>query len=175
MDLATGAPGPDGINREAPPSQLERPRRMTTGGLLLEIPGGNAAQRADQMASRLRELFPERSRISRPVRKVELRLTGFDESVTPVEIATAISNFTGGCEAGDVRVGTIRSSRDGLRTVQAPAAAGVPIAEKGSVDLGWAQARAILLKGRPPRCFQCLAPGHVQQRCSYPRQDSLLL
>jgi len=149
-----------------------RPKRAANGGLLLEIPGAAASQQADVLAARLRDMFPEDEgvRVSRPVKRVDLRITGFDESVTPREIAEAISHFSGGCGAEDVRVGTIRTSRDGLCTVwvQAPATAGVPAAEAGKVYLGWARARVALLKGRPLRCFRCLAPGHVQQRCPCP-------
>jgi len=149
-----------------------RPKRAATGGFLLEIPGAAASQQADALAASLRDMFPEDRgvRISRPVRKVDLRITGFDDSVTPQEIAEAISQFDGRCGAEDVRVGMIRSSRDGLCTVwaQAPAIAGVPAAEAGKLRLGWARARVALLKGRPLRCFRCLAPGHVQQRCPCP-------
>jgi len=112
-----------------------RPRRMATGSLLLEIPGAEALQRADQMATRLRKLFPVGSsvRISHPVKRVDLRITGFDESVTPEEITVKVSHFADGFTAEDVRVGAIRSSRNGLCTVwvQAPAAVGVPLAERG--------------------------------------------
>jgi len=149
-----------------------RLKRLATGGILWEILGAASAQQADALSASLREVFPEGRgvRISRPVRKAELRFTGFDESVAPREIAEAISQYGVGCDALDVRVGEIRSSRDGFSTVwvQIPAVVGLPIAEEGRLRLGWATARAVLLKGRPLRCYRCLAPGHVQQRCPCP-------
>jgi len=149
-----------------------KPRRMASGGLLLEIPGPDASRRAKEMASQLRALFPDGSgvRISRPVKRVELRIAGFDEPVTPREIAAGGFRFADDCAADEVRMGAIRSTRDGLFTawVQVPASAGVPLAERGRLELGWGSARMALLKGMPLRCFKCLAPGHVQQRCPCP-------
>jgi len=78
-----------------------RPKRTANGGILLEIPGAQAASQADALAKHIREIFPEGSgvRVSRPTRKVDLRLTGFDESFTPEEIASAVSGYGGGCDA----------------------------------------------------------------------------
>jgi len=61
---------------------------MASGGLLLEIPKAQATSQADALANHLKELFPEGTgmRMFHPVRKVDLRLTGFDDSVTPKEI-----------------------------------------------------------------------------------------
>jgi len=71
-----------------------------------------------------------------------------------------------------MRVGRIRASRRGDSCtvwVQVSATVGVPLAEEGKITLsGWVRARVALLKGRPLRCFRCLAPGHVQQRCPCP-------
>jgi len=104
------------------------------------------------------------------MRRVELRIAGFEDSVTPNEIVKQVSEHGVGCTAEDVRVGAIRTSRSGLCTVwvQVPAVAGLPLARKGVMDLGWSRCRVALLKSRPLKCFRCLAPGHVQQRCPCP-------
>jgi len=152
--------------------KVVRPRRMATGGLLLEIPGANAAQQADALASRIREMFPEETglRVSRPVRRVDLRLSGFDESVTPDEIAEVISGCGGTCRAEDIRVGVIRQSQRGECTVwvQAPASVGVPVAAEREITVGWNKPKVALLKGRPLKCYRCMATGHVQRRCPCP-------
>jgi len=117
-----------------------RPRRTATGGLLMEIPGADSSQQADAYAARMREILSDEPgvRITRPVRRVELRISGFVESVTSQEIAEVVSGYGKGCPAEDVRVGAIRTSRDGLCTVwvQAPAVVGLPLADAGKLTLG---------------------------------------
>jgi len=78
-----------------------RPKCMATGGMLLEMPGAQSAAQADALARHIRDIFPEGSgvRVFRPIKKVDLRLTGVDESFMPKEIATAISGYGGGCDA----------------------------------------------------------------------------
>jgi len=56
-------------------------------------------------------------RVSRPVKRVDLRIIGFDDSLTPREIAEKVSQFGGRCDPSQVRVGVIRLSRAGLGTV----------------------------------------------------------
>jgi len=93
-----------------------RPKCIATGGLLLEVLGANAAQQANTLASRLRELFPEDPDFA-PGEKGGPSYHRVDDSVTHQEIAEAIFNHGPGCSAVDVRVGMIRSSRDSLCTV----------------------------------------------------------
>jgi len=147
-----------------------RTKKTATGDLMLEIPGVDAARKADELASFLREVARDVKgiRITRPVKSVELRLTNLADSVSPEQLAEAISGHGAGCCADDVRVGEFRTRRgDHITTcwVRAPAVAGVPVAEVGKVRLGWFDAKVTLLKGRPLRCHRCLAAGHVQQRC----------
>jgi len=146
-----------------------RSRRTTTGDILLEIPGADASRRADELAALLRKHAEDVPgvKVVRPVRRVELRISGLEPTVTTEEVARAVSDFAPGCDAEDIRVGTIREarSRGGSVWVQAPAIAGVPAAEAGKIKIGWVGATVVLLKGRPLRCFRCLAPGHAQRRC----------
>jgi len=153
-----------------------RPRRTATGDFLFEIPGADASQRADDLAAFLGRHARDVPgvRVVRPVRRVELRIVGLDPSLTAEDVANAISGFAPGCDAEEIRVGTIRESRGrcGSAWVQAPAIAGVPAAEAGNIKVGWCTARVDLLKGRPLRCFRCLAPGHAQRRCPCPEDRS---
>jgi len=147
-----------------------RPRKTATGVLLLEIPGEDSARKADELASFLRGMVGEGAgvRITRPAKRVDLRLTGLSKPVTPRMVAEAISGFGAGCSADEVRVGAFRNAKGNRYCtcwVQAPAVAGVPAAEAGKVRLGWYEANVTLLKGRPLRCHRCLAADHVQQRC----------
>jgi len=145
-----------------------RLRRARTGGLLVEIPGKEAAPKADAFARRLEGLFRGEAgvRVSRPSQRLDLRVEGFDDSVTSAEVASAIAAI-GGCVAEDIRVGRISRGPGGMYSVwvQGPARAAVKAAGAAKVGLGWASARVVLLQSRPLRCFRCLALGHVQQRC----------
>lgn len=53
-----------------------KPRRAATGGLILEIPGGNGEGKADSLAQKLMEVVGDRPRLSRPSRKQEIRVSG---------------------------------------------------------------------------------------------------
>jgi len=110
-----------------------RLKRATTGDLLLEIPGAEAPRKADDLAALLREHIEEGEgvRITRPVRRVDLRISELEDTISPADIARAVSEFGAGFCADDIRVGRIRRGRDGLGTawVQAPAVVGVPAAE----------------------------------------------
>lgn len=91
-----------------------RPRRAVTGGMILEIPGQDAAPKADRLAARISEVLAGKGvGVSRPVKMAELRLAGLDDSVTPEQVAQAIAG-AGGCDAGDVRVGNMTLSPSGL-------------------------------------------------------------
>lgn len=116
-------------------------RRSITGGLILEIPGENNTEKANNLASRLREVFDkdEEIKISRPHKKAEMRISGLDDSVTPADVASAVS-ATGGCNLSEVKHGEIcrRSPTNmGSVWVQWPATAAKKIAETGRIIVGW--------------------------------------
>jgi len=130
-----------------------RPKRAATGDLLLEIPGAEALRKADELVALLREYIGEDEgvRVTRPVRRVDLRISGLTDTATPADIAKAVSEFGAGFCADDIRVGNIWRAKDGLGTawVQTPAVVGVPAAEAKKIHIGWPEARVTLLKGRP--------------------------
>ena len=57
-------------------------RRSITRGLILDVPGENNAEKANNLATRLREIFEENEdvKISRPYKKTEIRVSGLDNS-----------------------------------------------------------------------------------------------
>jgi len=117
-----------------------RARRTATDDLLLDS-WSDVSHKADSLASYFRDIIGEEAgiHVTRPVRRVDVRISGFNESITPNEIAKAISGFGPGCCAEDIHVGSIRRARgDATCTVwiQVPAVADVPATKAGNVKVG---------------------------------------
>ncbi|XP_052758234.1 uncharacterized protein LOC128202329 [Galleria mellonella] len=149
-------------------------RTAITGGKVLEVPGADGAEKADVLASKLREFIPENmAKISRPVKSAEMRISGLDDSVTSEEVAAAVAR-EGGCQVDQVRVGEVRRTRSGVGTcwVKAPLQVVKKMTVAGRVRIGWVSAKAELLRQRPLRCFRCLEEGHVRASCSHEQDRS---
>lgn len=149
-----------------------RPKIAATGAVILEIPGEDGALiKADALASKLRgALGEEVARVTRPVKRADLRIAGLDESVTKPELIVAIAS-SGGCSQEECRIGEIRRAPSGLGTVwvNCPATAAKKLAETGRMKVGWVMARVEALLPRPLLCFRCLETGHTRARCTAPQ------
>lgn len=84
-------------------------RHMVSGGVLVEIPGEESAAKADDLANKLKSIFPKDGevRISRPVKRSEVRICGLDASIHPEELREAVA-INGGCNKDEVKIGEIR-------------------------------------------------------------------
>lgn len=80
-------------------------RKAANGGLLIEVLGPGGLTKANLIADKLRSILNEEARVIRPVIKREIRIIGFDESVSPKEIIHAIKKHK---EA--VRIRILRSA-----------------------------------------------------------------
>ncbi|XP_049887055.1 uncharacterized protein LOC126381643 [Pectinophora gossypiella] len=143
-------------------------RKTATGARMLEVGGEASAEKADSLASKLREvLSPEAVRVARPVKRAEIRITGLDDSADAFEVAEAIAK-EGGCSSDAIKCGRIvvGPRGDGSLWVSCPATAAKKVAGSGRVQVGWTTARARLLSPRPMRCFRCLEPGHMGVKCT---------
>lgn len=149
--------------------QLSRIRHTVNGGRLIEIPGPDGQKKADELASKLREVLSDVATISRPVVRGEMRLVGLDDFVTIAEVKAVITR-EGVCEEEEVKPGPIRPIFNGLGSVwlQCPPAAAVRITNIGKLRIDWTMARAELLKARPVQCFHCWKFGHVRFACRKP-------
>lgn len=143
-----------------------RIRKAVNGGLLIEVTGEDSKAKAEELVSRLRDVLKDSAAITCPVKKRELRVIGFDESVTIGEISEALSRL-GGCSLADIKTGSIRTMTNGLGVVwvQLPVVAAAKVMEAGRVRIGWTVARVELLKVRPLQCYRCWTFGHVQNTC----------
>jgi len=75
-----------------------RPKVAATGAMLLEVPGENSAVKADQLASKLREVLAATgASVNRPVKCEDMRIFGLDESMIGEEVAAAVAT-AGECD-----------------------------------------------------------------------------
>ena len=145
-------------------------RYTVSRGILIEIPGEESAAKADNLAAKLKEVFPEDGdvRVARPTKKTELRISGLDGSIRTEEVIAAVA-ATGDCSENDIRIGEIkkRSPRGlGAVWIQCPTAAAKKLADKGRISIGWVAARVEVLRARPLTCFRCLEKGHTAKNCT---------
>ncbi|XP_049877835.1 uncharacterized protein LOC126375036 [Pectinophora gossypiella] len=141
-------------------------RQAVTGARVLEILGQENEEKADRLASKLKEVLPSSVRVARPTRCVDLRITGLDDSVTREDIAAAIAE-TGKCPSEQVKVGIIKDGLFGVGSVvvQCPVVAAKTLVDSGRLLVGWSSARVQSLEPRPMQCFRCLEIGHTGRQC----------
>ena len=144
-------------------------RLSAAGSVLVEIPGEDRAAKADILAGKLKEVFPESSKvkITRPVKRTDIRITGLDVSVRKTEVIEAVVN-TGGCREEEVKIGEIRQRTprgQGAVWLQCPTEAAKKLTDLGKVTVGWVSARVVALKPRPLACFKCHERGHTAGNC----------
>jgi len=101
----------------------------------LEITRKDVIPKADALAIRLREICKDifRARITRSVRRIDLQISGFEDSVERELIAQSFAELNDDVTPDDIRVVEVRANgRIGTVWVQAPAA----------VAAGWSYSRA---------------------------------
>ncbi|CAH2108904.1 unnamed protein product [Euphydryas editha] len=141
-------------------------RQTATGARMLEIPGSGKQEKADKLAESLRGVLSEVANVVRPVKCVEVRLSGLDETATKEGVAAAVAKATG-CDVGLVKAGGIRPSFGGTGSivVSCPILTAKTLIEKGRILIGWSSARVVALEARPMRCFRCMGLGHTRPQC----------
>ena len=159
------------INLQELGIQEVRPRKAVTGAMILEIPGDKEGSKADALAGRLSELlaFREGVNITRPHRRVDLRIRDLDDSISVEEIVEAIATL-GACAKDLVKVGHIRRTAGGLGQgtawIQCPILAARKITAQRRIKIGWLSYRVDVLQQRRVQCFKCLEAGHTSARCN---------
>lgn len=147
-----------------------------TGGVIIEINNDEEGTKADLLKNKLGEVLDSsKIKVSRPVKKMQLKLSRIDDSIASGEIAQALARV-GGCQSDVIECSEIKSFRGSMEIacVQCPARIVLKIKEQGeSITIGWSKVKVEVLKPRPIQCFRCLAAGHIFQRCpsSVDRRD----
>ncbi|KMQ87404.1 cellular nucleic acid-binding protein [Lasius niger] len=78
-----------------------RTRKAVTGALVLEVPGRDAVQKADQLAKLMDGVLKSKGvRVSRFSKRAELRVRGLEDFVTPEIAAEAVALVGGGVPGG---------------------------------------------------------------------------
>ncbi|XP_026829120.1 uncharacterized protein LOC113562821 [Ooceraea biroi] len=147
-----------GVDIDALGIAAPRVRRALKGAPIYEIPGPESATKADELASRLEKVFEgSRVRVTRPLKKVELRVRRLDDAAT-VELVSRAVAAAGGCDPCDVDVRPIQRSSDGLGTswIRLPAC----------LRRGHVQATCLSQEDRQDLCYKCGAAGHRARGCA---------
>lgn len=134
---------------------------------LIEIPGAQNTEKAEKLRDKLADLLGDHARVTRPIIKGDIRLSGFDDLVSVSEIIEIIAEI-GECLPRDIKVGEIRKLRNNLCTVwiQCPLTSAIKATKEEKIKVGWTFARIALLKARPTRCFRCWHLGHLRNNCT---------
>ena len=153
-----------------------RIRYTVAGWILIEVSGEESAAKADNLAAKLIEIFPEDEdiRVTRPTKRPEYRISGLDGSIQTEEVTAAVA-AAGNCSEKEVRIGEIKKrSPRGLGAVwmQCPSTAAKIIADKGRLNIGWVAARVEVLRARPQACYRCMERGHTAKNCTSDKDRS---
>ncbi|XP_050353678.1 uncharacterized protein LOC126775657 [Nymphalis io] len=144
-----------------------RVRRSATGARLLELPKAQAEQ-ADKFAEKLRTVLDGVASVVRPVKRVDLKVTGLDDSVTKDKLVAAVAR-AGNCSPDSVRCGVLQRGPGymGMVRVTCPLTAAKKISDAGRLLVGWSSAKVCVLEQRPLRCFKCMGLGHTKVLCPF--------
>lgn len=144
-----------------------RSRQAATGARILELPGASSGSKADLLAKKLQSTLADVARVVRPVKSVDLRISGLDDSISAEAVVTAITSKEE-CSSEHIKVGMIRMGPGGTRVVnvQCPIAVGRALLSKGRLLVGWSSAQVLALDSRPLRCFRCMGIGHTRLLCT---------
>ncbi|CAD1476229.1 unnamed protein product, partial [Heterotrigona itama] len=133
-----------------------------TGGIILKVPGESSAEKADNLAGRMRQVFSNNGdvKVSRPRKMAEVRISGL--GYIGSDQGRRIRR--GGCE--DRRNPPMHADEHGSVWVRCSATAARKIAMIGRLLVGWVLTRVEALDKRPLQCFRCMEMGHTAPRCS---------
>ncbi|XP_046964195.1 uncharacterized protein LOC124533073 [Vanessa cardui] len=142
-------------------------RRSATGARVLELPRSQSDQ-AEKLADKLRTVLDGVASVVHPVKKVDIKVMGLDDSVTKDKIIAAVAR-EGNCAPEDLRCGEIARGPGymGMVRVTCPIAAAKKLSDAGRLLVGWSSARVCVLEQRPLRCYKCMGLGHTRILCPF--------
>lgn len=105
-------------------------RKAANEGILIEIPGTDGVTKADDLAAKFKEVLRGEANVTRSFVKGELRIFGFDESVTVDDIYNEVASV-GKCRVNEIKVDPMRSMSNGSVWVQCPLAVALRVSAQG--------------------------------------------
>ncbi|VVC99379.1 unnamed protein product [Leptidea sinapis] len=138
-----------------------RTRKTALGSRILEMGGPERSQQADRLAEEIRGALAGVATVNRPVKYVDVRISGLEDSVTLDDVVGAVA-ARGNVPREHVRAGRISM---GSTIVKCPTTAAKAIMQD-RLCIGWSTVRVILLEARPLRCFRCYGIGHGSATCT---------
>ncbi|XP_050358311.1 uncharacterized protein LOC126778732 [Nymphalis io] len=140
-------------------------RRSATGARVLELPRAQSDQ-AEKLAEKLRTVLDGVANVVRHTMKVDLRVTGLDDSVTREKLIAAVAR-EGSCPVEAIKCGEMSRGPGymGMARVTCPIAVAKKLSDSGCLLVGWSSARVHVLEQRPLRCFKCMGLGHTKALC----------
>jgi hypothetical protein len=150
-------------------------RRSMTGACIMELPRETTAAQADTLAERMGAALGDAAVVTRPTKMAEIRVVGFDDSVSAEEVRGALAEKAG-CPVEKIKVGAISVGVRGMGAVLAscPVEAAAKLVEAGKLVVGWSAATIKALEQRVMRCHRCLEKGHTQFLCPSKKDRSAL-
>lgn len=102
----------------------------------------------------------------REMREMRSVRSGLANSMTAEDVRLAIQVKTG-CNADNIKVGTIRPGSGGLSAVWVNCLIALAkiLGDVGRILVDFVSAKVTMLTVRKMRCFKCLAAGHTRMKC----------
>lgn len=141
-------------------------RKARNGGLIIRVNGPDNKTKADALAMAMKDVLAKDCvRISRPVKRTDIRVTGIDEDDSPDDIRAAIINIDGG-KGENIKISSIKTTNDGRNVawISCPANTAEKVNRYG-LDIGWGKIRANKMLPKPVQCYRCFEFGHVRNTC----------
>ncbi|XP_050358321.1 probable isocitrate dehydrogenase [NAD] subunit beta, mitochondrial [Nymphalis io] len=116
-------------------------RRSATGARVLELPKAQTEQ-AEKLAVKLRTVLDGVANVVRPVKRVDLKMTGLDDSVTKEKVVAAVAR-AGDCSLEEVSCRDMQRGPGymGMVRVTCPITAAKRLSEAGRFLVGWSSAK----------------------------------
>jgi len=142
-------------------------REAVKGGVLLEVLDRNVTlDKVDLLAEAIGTTLAGNASVSRPVRKAEFRLRGFDPSIPTEELRETVAR-AGGCPVSTVSVSDFRRVNGGhwATWVCCPVIVARSLLAGKCLKVGWSVATIDRVHLKRLQCYRCWEYGHVRGAC----------
>lgn len=153
-----------GVNPEVTGNSIGRLRKTRNGDLLVVINGGNGP--AETVKAEITRALGAGATVRKLENSSVVEIRDLDAETTKEEVLNAVNST---CKEGNSKLVSLRKVVDDTQTavVSLQSMAAKRLCESGRLRVGLVYAR-VRPTELPPRCFRCLAFGHVLEDCKGP-------